>query len=357
MIQKQITTENQVITELFDYLWHLKSAFKTAIDKFNSGEILYVLPNGLTISQVYGDSSNMNLRIDEDRLDQLAYNLETAILNKDDYEDLFYLIKLEYNEYCFPKYKLTSEGLEIESAPENPLFRVFINLFETKIRNLLEKLLSSSLEKNWQILFENWSLKQTCSFLEKIEQQIQSQRKVSTLYYGLFLRMALFMDERPSDENDFFPGLFQSKLGLKQALTQEHTKLIRLKIDQYYSKLTLLESRDLFLNRLKRIFEIDQNLLLFIENCFHFDGAVYTSKIRKHDAPNVSATTLALFLRIYFEKKKIMEVNKKDLILWLVFEFYGIRGFRFDNIRGIFVGSNSKIRSFKRKYSVALEGL
>jgi hypothetical protein len=237
------------------------------------------------------------------------------------------------------------------------LFRVFINLFESKIRSLLEKLLSSSLEKNWQILFENWSLKQSCSFLEKIEQQIQTQRKVCTLYYGLFLKMALFMDGLPSDENDFFPGLFQSKLGLKQALTNEHKKLIQSKIDKYYSKLTLLESRDLFLNRLRRIFELDQNLLLFIENCFHFDGAVYTSKIKKHDAPNVSATTLALFLRIYFEKNKIMEVNKKDLILWLVVEFYGIRGFRFDNIRGILVGSNSKIRSFKRKYSVALEGL
>lgn len=356
----KITTEKEVVKELFEYLSFLKERFNQAINHYNSGKMLFELPNGQTLNDIYGDSSYPESTIKKDRLDSLVYNIEHVILNKDDFEDFFYLMKLEYNEYYLPKYKLTNDDVELVSSPENPLFCTFIDIFLLRIQNLLEELVINNFDENWQILFENRSISHIGSFLEKIEQQIQHQRKICTFYYSLFLKLAEVID-KDSSNDEFYPGLFQTKFGLKSTLKDDHKKLVYFKIDQYYLKLTLLETKDRFLARLGRIYEIDEDFLLFIENSFHCNEDVYTTKIRNHIPPKIKASSFAVILRLYFEKRKLIGVTKRDLSFWLAFELYGTRGFTYQSIKGNLErvaltkgkkeSGNTIIKDFNRKYS------
>jgi len=356
----KIATEEGAVAELFQYLYSLKETFDQAINHYNAGKMLFELPNGQKLNDIYCDSSYSKSTIKKSRLDHLVYNIEHVILNKDDFEDFFYLMKLEYNEYYLPKYKLANDGVELISSPENPLFCTFIDIFLQRTQNLLEELVVNNFEENWQILFENRSINQIGSFLEGIEHQIQHQRKICTFYYSLFLKLTEVIDDNSSNNQDFYPGLFQTKFGLKSSLGDEHKKLICNKINGYYSKLTLLEAKDRFLDRLKRIYEIDEDLLLFIENCFHFNGSVYTKKIKNHIPPKIKASSFAVILRIYFEKKKLIGVTKRDVIFWLAFELYGTRGFKYQSIKGNLErgaltrgkkeSGNTIIKDFNRKY-------
>lgn len=361
MSSTKITTEKEVVTELFEYLFFLKERFDQAINHYNSGRMLFELPNGQTLNDIYSDGSFSRSTIKKDRLNHLVYRIEHVILNKDDFEDFFYLMKLEYNEFYLPQYKLTPDGVELISAPENPLFCTFIDIFLLRIQSLLEELVINNFEENWQILFENRSISQIGSFLERIEHQIQQQRKICTFYYSLFLKLAEVIDKVTSNDEELYPGLFHTKFGLKSTLRDDHKKLVYFKIDQYYLKLTLLETKDRFLGRLRRIYEIDEDFLLFIENSFHCNEDVYTTKIKKHNPPKIKASSFAVILRIYFEKKKLIGVNKRDIIFWLAFELYGTRGFTYQSIKGNLErgaltrrkkeSGNTIIKDFNRKYS------
>lgn len=71
------------------------------------------------------------------------------------------------------------------------------------------------------------------------------------------------------------------------------------------------------------------------------------------------ASKIAVLLRTYFDQNKIIGATKKDLILWLACEFYGVRGFKYDNLKGYlergFLSDNHKatgntiVKSFEKR--------
>ena len=226
--------------------------------------------------------------------------------------------------------------------PSSRVFEALINLYLNRIYFLIGELARNDFENYWNLLFEYHGMSSIEDFLRIEESKMPGQRRVCSYYYDLLNRVRDNFEDTWEETGIFVTRSSNNgnrvREGLRKRITESPLRryigMLQNKISTYYLKFTLKENRDNFLSKLKRIqsFE-DLNTKLFVENNFHFADSIYTTKLKQHNLPIIKANELAIFLRMYIESNQLIDATKKDLILWLAHEFYGVKGFTYNNLK------------------------
>jgi hypothetical protein len=363
-----IFSENDLRREARNYLQFLLSIFTLAIEHLQRKELSFQIVDNLLLSDIYSESEihpELTARVDLGRLQIMVKKLNVICDTPSHFNDFIYYSKLE----------------SIWDVSLDKFFTNLGDLYIKKIDKLADELVINNFEEYWYILLETKSLSQIDDFFGNRENSIRTQRQICSFYYFLMTNVRdNFSDEEirveivwENGDRGTLSGWttktstgktfdFRAPSSKTDTTLQQLIELLERKISTFYSKITLSETKDSFIDGITKIIskrKTEHELLLFIENSFHFSDSVYTTKLQEHHLPNVMASKFATFLRSYFDKKQIEGVTKEDLILWLAFEFYGIRGFKYDNLKGYlerrFLTKNHKeagntiVKSFNKK--------
>lgn len=351
---KKVKNESDVLAEAAKHLTFLYEKFTSALQRrdFSDEDLHNIYTNEeLHSPEFHLDQNRLNLFVQNRRRD-LNYPFKTFLeitqvvcLERTDFE-------VEFDEefgFGIGNYDLTSK-----------LLTKFSSLYFDKVYSLIRHLSATNLKQHWSnVLAEGGTHIELLRSLEKFENDFRNQRDICTFYYEL---TAIVKDNNLTSEIDLsieenrlaYSHLFDNDmqlgnelfiLGEADPLRQELAVLER-RGAQFFLKFTLLEDREAFLNAMKAILKLDtyesakeqerilKDLPLFIDNNFHFNNSIYTTKISNHNKPTVKANDLAVLLRIYLDNSKLIGATKKDVIAWLAHEFYGQRGFTSHNLKG-----------------------
>jgi hypothetical protein len=357
-------TIGDVFFESREYLNSLSTSFVPAISRLNQRERSFQILDGLSIGDIYTDADFNSENLKEINLvefEKFLAKLNTALDSSNSIHEFIELTQAECFSWSCPEFEYDDE-LNIVGEVDNPTYKLFSkfgDLYLQRIDELVDEIIRNNFEEHWTLLFELKSFSEIESFLGASEEFLPSQRKICSYYYEMIIRVRdHFFDINeaeflPEDCHENFrnqfnswktvsPGPFIVGQGAvndeSDTPFQKIVKILQCKIANYYSKITLKESRDSFFKNMEKVAHKDsiKYLPLFVENSFHFSDSVHTTKLRNHSLPKVMASKIAVFLRLYFEKNEVNGATKKDVILWLACEFYGIRGFKYDNLKGYF---------------------
>lgn len=197
-----------------------------------------------------------------------------------------------------PEFEYDDEA-NIVGEIDNPTYKLFVKFGELYMQGidlLVDDIITNDFEQNWNLLFELKSPTQIEKFLEKSETLLPDQRKVCSYYYDMMIRVRdnffdideseLFSENFPEMEKGWKktispgPTIIWQQPATKEGDThlQRILRILQMKVTTFYSKVTLLEFRDPFVNKIKLITESSSlpELQLFIENSFHFSDSVWT---------------------------------------------------------------------------------
>jgi hypothetical protein len=353
---KKIKSENDVLTEAAKYLSFLDEKFSSALRRINANEFDFEIVESLIVKDIYSkeELSLSNFKLDPNRVDlfvasrrrDISYPFETFLditrivcLERTDME-------VEFDEelgWGFGEYDATSK-----------LLTQFSWLYLEKVESLISYLIASNLKEHWKKIYEHKSSPlEVSKSLERIETNFSNQRDICTFYFELISRVKdnnvakeidLTIDENWWAYSHLFEGEEMPKdqreiLGYSDPFGEE-IAIAEMKGAHFFLKFTLLEDRDTFLNSVTALLKTndvssnrEQQVSMFVDNNFHFNNSIYTTKIKPHDRPPIRANELAVLLRIYLDNSKLIGATKKDVIAWLAHEFYGTRGFKVDNLK------------------------
>lgn len=376
-----------VFIESKKHLMSLSESFTPAVAMLSEKNRSFEIIDGLTMGDIYTredfESKNLvtisSLEF-ENFVDKLNSILDTS-------GSIHELIDRTFGEcvvWDSPEFEYDDEA-NIIGERDNPTYKLFVKfgeLYMDGIDLLVDDIVRNDFEQNWNLLFELKSPTEIEKFLEKSETLLPDQRKICSYYYDMMIRVRdhffdineseLLPEDFPDEDRNLWsswktispgPTIIWQQPATKEGDTQLQRilRILQMKVTTFYSKVTLLEFRDPFVNKIKLITESSSlpELNPFIENSFHFSDSVWTKKLRDHSLPKMMASKIAVLLRTYFDQNKIIGATKKDLILWLACEFYGVKGFKYDNLKGYlergFLSDNHKatgttiVKSFQKK--------
>lgn len=343
--------------------------------------------DGLSIGDIYteADFNSENLKeVSPAQLREFEHKLHSILSSSHSIHELIESSWVECIHWDCPEFEYDDE-LNIVGEIDNPTYKLFVkfsDLYLQRIDDLVDQIIKNDFEQNWNLLFELKSLDEIEKFLKKGEALLPDQRKICSYYYDMMIRVRdYFFDINesellPEDCSEEYRNLWtswktislESRIVWQQPAIEERDthlqrilRILQMKVTTFYSKVTLLEFKDPFVNKMKRITEKDSlpELHPFIENSFHFSDSVWTNKLREHSLPKVKASKIAVLLRQYFDQDKIIGASKKDLRLWLACEFYGVRGFKYNNLKGYLerefisekhkASGNTIVKSFEKR--------
>lgn len=381
----EISQVEDVFSEAKKFLEFLSYSFAPAVRQLNERNRSFQITDDLSIGDIYSevDIYSKNLKdISPEEFKEFVGRLNSIFDTSYSIHEFIESTQAECIAWDCPQFEYDNE-LNIIGEIDDPTYKLFVkfsDLYLQKIDWLVDEILRNNFEKHWNLLFELKSLQEIEKFLETRETLMPDQRRICSHYYDIINRVRRnFFDvnfagawpEDSSNNGDYWQtrSLKGEVLGRYESETETplhgFRKILIDKISYFHSKFTILETREPFMNGLKKI-KADVNsreFLLFIENNFHFDDSTHTTKIQEHDQPKIKASSFAVFLRTYMEGNKIRGATKRDLILWMAYEFYGVKGFKYDNLKGYlerkFLSSeakesgNSIVKSFQRKNSAS----
>jgi hypothetical protein len=208
-----------------------------------------------------------------------------------------------------------------------------------------------------------------------IREENRPQRDICTAYYFLtynaktkFYEKAYFVSNEVIYSSTFLTtyskdgSLVMSDWddGISTSALNSFLSFLKRKVSKYPTKFTLRENRENFLNKLKRIPTLKDLNADFIDNNFHFTDSIWTNKLEQHSLPAIKASEFTVLLRMYLDSMQFNGATKNDLIHWLAYEFFGVKGFTYDNLKTYLerkslskkhkTAGSTIVKSFQKRY-------
>ena len=274
-------------------------------------------------------------------IENLLKLLDKAICESRSIEDFFFNIDI---------WSITNWERWNENGVVNDLdhpFHEFETVFFSWLYDSLGSLINNNFIEYWYLLFTVMSQKQVDQLL-RIREENKQQRGICTEYYFLtYNAKTKYYDKEDFVSNEVIYTYTYRKDGSIVVMTDwddgsktsalySFLSFLEEKIRFYYIKFTILQSKAEFITGFQKevkVKDISKNDHLFIDNSFHFNGEECTSKIRQHTIPKIMASRFIRFLIIISESNLIKGATQEDLKRWLEYQFYGVKGFNYDNYK------------------------
>jgi hypothetical protein len=351
-----------IFKELEKHLISLSKAFEPAVTKFNEKNRSFRITNDLSIGDIYSevDFNSKHLKIiSPEEFETYINKLHLILECASSAHELQELTYAEFIHWCCPKFEYDDE-CNIVAEIDDPTFNLFVKLgsmYMQKMGELIDQIIRNNFGQHWNLLFELKSFSEIELFFEKSEKLLSDRRKICSHYYEIITRVREhFFDINEAEclpidwEEDIrnqknswrtvSPGPFiiwqQPSSSDRETPLQEIIKVLESKVSIFYSKITLSESKDCFVNNMRKTIKKakhnEQDFLLFIEDSFHCDGQEWTPRIQ-YNLPHIMASRFIRILIIMEESNLIRGATQEDLKKWLEYQFYGVKGFKYDNYK------------------------